>query len=69
MWLRQNAPVPFRPATELGVVMSHRNTLEPVRVFAFDLVDGRYDLVADATGELISNEPFEIELPIRDITP
>jgi Uma2 family endonuclease len=127
MWLRQNAPAHLRPATELGVVVSHRNTLEPdvlllrrsvanhhffepqdvelvvevvspgtkrrdrlekpalyaragiphfwrieqdpVHVFAYDLVDGRYDLVADATEELLLNEPFEIKLPIRDITP
>ena len=42
---------------------------DPVHVFAYDLVDGRYELVADAADELVLSMPFPIRLPIRDITP
>jgi Uma2 family endonuclease len=42
---------------------------EPVRVFAYELVDDAYKLVADATDELVVDRPFPIRLPIRDITP
>ena len=34
-----------------------------------DLVDGRYELAADAETELVLSAPFEIKLPIREITP
>ena len=40
-----------------------------MHIFAYDLVDGRYELVADSTEELVLSAPFEIELPIRGITP
>ena len=30
---------------------------------------GEYEPVADSATELVLNEPFEITLPIRDITP
>ena len=35
----------------------------------YDLVDGRYELVADSADELVLSAPFPIRLPIRDITP
>lgn len=41
----------------------------PVHVYAYDLVDGRYELVADSADELVLTAPFPIRLPIRDITP
>ena len=40
-----------------------------MHVFAYELVDGAYELVADSTEELVLERPFEIRLPIRDITP
>ena len=40
-----------------------------MHIFAYDLVGGSYELVADSTEELVLNEPFEIRLPIRDIAP
>jgi Uma2 family endonuclease len=42
---------------------------KPVHVFAYDLVEGRYELAADSAEELVLSRPFEIKLPIRDITP
>jgi Uma2 family endonuclease len=42
---------------------------DPLHVFAYDLIDGRYELVADSDTELVLSAPFEIKLPIRDITP
>lgn len=127
-WFRQHAPDGFRAGTEVGVVTSIRDSLEPdvallrepvadshhlfdaaqvalvveivspgtkrrdrlekpalyaragvphfwrieqdpVHVFAFDLVDGRYEPVGDSAEELVLSAPFEIKLPIRDITP
>ncbi|BAL92729.1 hypothetical protein AMIS_75090 [Actinoplanes missouriensis 431] len=58
-WLRQNAPEEFRPGTEAGVAAG----------YADDLVSGACELVADADEELVLSAPFEIRLPIRDITP
>ena len=52
-----------------GVTHFWRIEQDPVHVFAYDLVDGRYELVADSDTELVLNAPFEIKLPIRDITP
>lgn len=127
LWFRQNAPAEFRPATELGIAIDFRRTLEPdvllirapianrhffdpsqvivaveivspgtrrrdrmekprlyagvgiphfwrieqdpLHVFAYDLVDGSYALVADSAEELVLEAPFEIKLPIREITP
>jgi Uma2 family endonuclease len=43
---------------------------DPVRVLAFRLSkDGSYYLMADATELLDLDEPFEIKLPIAEITP
>ncbi|MEU8217450.1 Uma2 family endonuclease [Micromonospora taraxaci] len=128
MWLRQHAPLDLSPATAVGVVINHRNTLEPdvvllrrplvgtshyfdaeqvmlavevvspgtrrrdrlekpadyadagiphywrieqnpVHVYAYDLVDGRYELAADSAEELIVAKPFDIRLRLRDVTP
>jgi Uma2 family endonuclease len=52
-----------------GVMHFWRIEQDPVHVFAYDLVDGRYELVADSDTELVLSAPFEIRLPIRDITP
>lgn len=128
MWLHRNAPADLEPVTAVGVVLNHRDTLEPdvlllrgpvvggshyfdaeqvvlavevvspgtrrrdrlekpadyaaagvphywrieqnpVHVYAYDLVDGRYELVADAAEELIVEKPFDIRLRVRDVTP
>ncbi|MER7415447.1 hypothetical protein ABT346_01440 [Micromonospora peucetia] len=37
-------------------------------VYAYDLVDGRYD-AADAAEELIVEKPFDIRLRVRDTAP
>ncbi len=42
---------------------------DPVHIFAYDLVDRSYELVADSAEELVLTAPFEIRLPIADITP
>jgi hypothetical protein len=55
-WLREHSPEDFEPATAIGVALSVRDSAEP-------------ELVADATEELVLTAPFEIRLPIRDITP
>ena len=52
-----------------GVTHFWRIEQDPVHVFAYDLVDGRYELVADSDTELVLSAPFEIRLPIRDVTP
>jgi Uma2 family endonuclease len=52
-----------------GVPHYWRVEQNPLHVFAYDLVDGRYELVADSDTELVLSAPFEIKLPIRDITP
>jgi Uma2 family endonuclease len=52
-----------------GIPHFWRIEQNPVHIFAYDLVDGRYRLAADATEELVLTAPFEIKLPIRDITP
>jgi Uma2 family endonuclease len=52
-----------------GVTHFWRIEQDPVHVFAYDLVDGRYELVADSDTELVLSAPFEIRLPIQDITP
>ncbi|MEU3453786.1 Uma2 family endonuclease [Micromonospora sp. NPDC006766] len=128
MWFRRNAPLDLSTVTAVGVVISHRNTLEPdvlllrrpvvaeshyfdaaqvvlavevvspgtrrrdrlekpadyadagiphywrieqnpLHVYAYDLVDGRYELAADAAEELIVEKPFDIRLRVRDIAP
>jgi Uma2 family endonuclease len=52
-----------------GIPHYWRIEQDPVHVFAYDLVDGRYELVADSADELVLSAPFPIRLPIRDITP
>jgi Uma2 family endonuclease len=54
---------------QAGVPHFWRIEQDPVHVFAYDLVDGRYEPVADSTDELVLSAPFAIKLPIRDITP
>jgi Uma2 family endonuclease len=52
-----------------GIPHYWRIEQDPLHIFAYDLVDGRYQLVADTVEELVLSAPFEIKLPIRDITP
>ena len=52
-----------------GIPHYWRIEQDPVHVFAYDLVDKRHVLVADSDTELVLTAPFEIKLPIRDITP
>jgi Uma2 family endonuclease len=52
-----------------GVAHFWRIEQDPVHVFAYDLVAGEYELVADSGTELTLSAPFEIKLPIREITP
>ncbi|GLY03376.1 MULTISPECIES: Uma2 family endonuclease [Actinoplanes] len=52
-----------------GIKHYWRIEQNPLHVFAYDLVDGHYELVADSETEIELSAPFEIKLPIRDITP
>ncbi|GAA0513701.1 hypothetical protein Ade02nite_48750 [Paractinoplanes deccanensis] len=52
-----------------GIPHYWRIEQEPVHVFAYDLVNGTYELAADSAEELVLSAPFDIKLPIRDITP
>jgi Uma2 family endonuclease len=60
-----------KPAEYAAAGVRHywRIEQDPVHVFAYDLVDGAYRLVADSNVELVLTEPFTITLPIRDIAP
>jgi len=60
-----------KPADYAAAGVSHFWRIEqnPIHVFAYDLVGGRYELSADSDTELVLAAPFEIKLPIRDITP
>jgi len=60
-----------KPADYAAAGIPHfwRIEQDPLHVFAYDLVGGGYELVADSTEELVLTAPFEIKLPIRDITP
>ena len=60
-----------KPAVYAAAGIPHYWRIEqnPVHVFAYDLVDGSYELVADSADELVLSAPFEIRLPISDITP
>jgi Uma2 family endonuclease len=60
-----------KPAEYAAAGIAHYWRIEqnPVHVFAYDLVDGRYELAGDSETELVLSAPFEIRLPIRDITP
>jgi Uma2 family endonuclease len=52
-----------------GIRYYWRIEQKPVHIFAYALVDDRYELVADSAEELVLSKPFEIKLPIRDIAP
>lgn len=62
-----------KPALYAAAGIPHywRIEQDPVHVFAYDLVDGRYELAADADegAELLLTAPFEIKLPISEIAP
>jgi Uma2 family endonuclease len=59
-------PVEYAAA---GVPHLWRIEQDPVHVFAYDLDQLSYQLVADSADELVLTAPFEIRLPISDITP
>jgi Uma2 family endonuclease len=59
-------PVEYAAA---GVPHLWRIEQNPVHVFAYDLVGDQYRLAADSADELVLTAPFEIRLPISDITP
>jgi Uma2 family endonuclease len=60
-----------KPAMYAAAGVPHYWRIEqsPVHIFAYDLADGEYRLVADSDAELVLEKPFEIRLPIADITP
>jgi Uma2 family endonuclease len=51
-----------------GIAHFWRIEQDPMHVHAYDLVDGRYQRVADSDTELVLTAPFAIRLQIRDIT-
>jgi Uma2 family endonuclease len=52
-----------------GIPHFWRVEQDPIHIYAYHLVSGKYELAADSETELVLNTPFEIVLPIRDITP
>ncbi|GAA2549332.1 Uma2 family endonuclease [Winogradskya consettensis] len=62
-----------KPAEYAAVGIPHFWRIEqgPLRIFAYDLVDGQYQLAGEGNSEsdLELTAPFEIKLPIREITP
>ncbi|MFC0004717.1 Uma2 family endonuclease [Micromonospora siamensis] len=54
---------------DAGIPHYWRIEQDPVHVYAYDLVDGRYELAADSAEELIVSKPFDIRLRVRDIAP
>ncbi|MEV0809113.1 Uma2 family endonuclease [Micromonospora sp. NPDC050200] len=54
---------------DAGIPHYWRIEQNPVHVYAYDLVDGRYELVADSAEELIVEKPFDIRLRLRDLAP
>jgi Uma2 family endonuclease len=61
-----------KPAEYAAAGIRHYWRIEqhPVHVFAYELgADGSYRLVADSAEELVLEKPFEIRLPISEITP
>ena len=60
-----------KPAEYAAAGIRHywRIEQDPLHIFAYDLIDGRYELAADSETELVLTAPFDIKLPIRDITP
>jgi Uma2 family endonuclease len=60
-----------KPALYASAGIPHYWRIEqnPVHIYAYDLIDGRYELAADSADELVLTEPLDIRLPIRDIAP
>jgi Uma2 family endonuclease len=60
-----------KPALYANAGIPHfwRIELDPVHVHAYDLIGGRYERAADSDRELVLTAPFDIKLPIRDVTP
>jgi Uma2 family endonuclease len=60
-----------KPAEYAAAGIPHYWRIEqnPVHVFAYDLGQKGYELVADSVDELVLTAPFEIRLAISDITP
>ena len=54
---------------DAGIAHYWRIEQNPIHIFAYDLVDDRYELVGDSDELLALTKPFDIELAIRDITP
>jgi Uma2 family endonuclease len=52
-----------------GIPHFWRIEQNPVHVFAYDLVGDRYEPAGHSDSELVLTKPFEIRLPIADITP
>jgi Uma2 family endonuclease len=52
-----------------GVAHYWRIEQNPVHVYAYDLVEGQYQLAGDSADVLTLRKPFDIELRVRDITP
>jgi Uma2 family endonuclease len=52
-----------------GIPFYWRIEQDPLHVFAYALSRGEYEPVGDSATELVLSAPFEIRLPIRDITP
>ncbi|SDY03307.1 Endonuclease, Uma2 family (restriction endonuclease fold) [Micromonospora pattaloongensis] len=63
---RLEKPVGYAAA---GIRHFWRVEQDPVHIYAYELVDGGYQLVADSADELVLAKPFELRLPIRDVTP
>ncbi|HEX8629227.1 MAG TPA: Uma2 family endonuclease [Catenuloplanes sp.] len=63
---RWEKPVAYAQA---GIAYYWRVERDPVHVYAYHLVDGRYELVADSAEELLVEKPFPIRLRVRDVTP
>jgi Uma2 family endonuclease len=60
-----------KPADYAAAGIPHywRIEQDPVHVFAYELINGEYKLVGDTTDELVLERPFDLCLPISDITP
>jgi Uma2 family endonuclease len=61
-----------KPAEYAATGIAHYWRIEQdpeLHVYAYDLADGRYELAADSADVIRLSAPFDIELPVRDITP
>ncbi|AGZ46213.1 hypothetical protein AFR_39795 [Actinoplanes friuliensis DSM 7358] len=60
-----------KPAEYAAARIPHywRIEQDPIHVFAYDLVGNQYEPVADSDTELVLSAPFDIRLPISEITP